>query len=87
MEVGDNAFGICLPLSFFVFRDNRPISLRNQATNVKIFGSISDLSLHPFRKAPHFYEKRGTFLIEKRHISPRNEALFFFVSILGLFGR
>jgi hypothetical protein len=32
------------------------------ATNVKIIDSVSDPSLHPFRKAPLFWEKSASFL-------------------------
>ena len=64
----------------FIFRIDcvkRRHMVANTATDVKIFRSISDLSLLPFRKAPHFYEKSASFLVEKRLISMRKETLFF----------
>ena len=33
-------------------------------------------NIEPKRNVPLFYQKRGTFLIEKRRISHRKEALF-----------
>ena len=35
------------------------------------------MSSHPFRKAPLFYQKSASFLIEKRLFSTRKEALFY----------